>query len=170
MISGFCEIVKSDVQFVIDALSRNSSNVRQAQRQEQEEKAHLVGLRIIGAVGMGLCAFVGIRAFIAQTATGALLQLATATVAYAFFHDLFVIGVNKDKGLLNQLGSIGTSLWKYGEDVYNGKKKLGKDLLYHPQAEGTFYRPIWDKLLWAIDIEWAEEGIQRLTQPKNYRK
>lgn len=139
MINNFFNIVGQDIAFLADYAEQPHPN------QAQQDKVKLVAMRLFAALGIAVSIVQGIRSFAAKTAVGTIFKLATAVALYTFSHDVFVIGVNSEKDVLDQLGAAGRGLWNDAKDFWCGKKTVD-DALRHPWSEGTFYRPLWDSL------------------------
>lgn len=142
MIPNFLNIVQQDMTCISNYLTKLSPA-----NKEQDEKASKAALRMLAVLGMALAGASLVGAFTATTAGIALSKLAMAVVFYVFSHDVFVMLVNSEKGVVDTAWSIGKGLVADAVDFLSGEKSL-EDGLRHPLAEGTLLRPLWDKVLW----------------------
>jgi hypothetical protein len=140
MINGFFSIVKQDIAFLTDYLDQPNPS------KAQQDKVNLVGMRMFAVLGMAVSVIAGVRSFAANTASSAIFRLASAVALYTISHDVFVIGLNSEKGVLDQVVATGKGLWDDIKDLWHGRKTFD-DVPRHPLSEGTFYRPVWDILL-----------------------
>ncbi len=110
---------------------------------DQEQRVGAAALRTIAVCGMAFAAIIGVAAFTATTPLGAILTLATAVTLYAISHDVFVIGLNTEKGMVGQVIGLGKGLIEDFADMWNGDRNID-DAPRHFLTEGTFLRPVWD--------------------------
>jgi hypothetical protein len=139
MINGFFSVVQQDIKVLRDYLS-------QAQPSETKERANLIALRILAALGMAIACVFGVRTFAASTLIGAILQIAAAVASYAAFHDIFIMTQNAEKNFVSQLQAVSHGIWDDFKNFWLGNKTVD-DIPHYPLTEGTFYRPFWDVVL-----------------------
>lgn len=118
-------------------------------RVEEEKKIFRVAMRQISAVAMLFSAIFAIRSLGKPTFVATVFSLGVSTLAYAVFHDIFVIHKNVDNNAFQQAKNVTTSLLATASDVFKGNKTSPG---HHPLATGTYLKFLWNKVLSDFDL------------------
>jgi|GEM_PF-3072483 len=141
MIQGFFNVIQKDLCCISRAVFKPLE-----EEKGEEQRVKSAAIRIFAALGMAYSLMLAISAFQAATAFGGIFLLASAVALYAISHDVFVIKINEDKGVVDQMKAIGQSVFSDLKDLFDGTKSL-EDISRHPLTEGTFFRSLWDTML-----------------------
>jgi len=145
MINNFSSIIKADVNLLSSVLVNGLKH--------RDYEVANAATRAFATLGMAYSGVKALTVLAVCSGPGVVIGLAGSALMYALFHDLFVISVNRDKGIGATLGALGRGVWADAKYWNAGRKgESSPSPIRHPHAEETFFRPVWDRFLWEQDL------------------